>query len=288
MWSETPGPIITTLKVVTLCTLVVVMLYPMVYVVAVSFATNRGLAGNSLFPTDYSLSAYHTIFASSVIPRSLFISVVVTTLGTIASVFFTTTLAYGLTRSSDVPGTRTCVYLIFFTMLFSAGTIPTYLLVKELSLLDSLPSLVAPILISGFNLVVVRNFFMEIPQELLDSARIDGASEWRVFAGLVLPLSKAPIAVISLFYAVGYWNNFFNAMLYIQNTSNWPIQLVLNQYVLQGNAMIQNAPNPMLAPPPTQSVQMAVLVVATLPILILYPFAQRHFTKGVLTGAIKG
>lgn len=128
---------------------------------------------------------------------------------------------------------------------------------------------------------------MELPQELFESARIDGASEFRIFFSIVLPLSKAVLAVVGLFYAVGYWNSFFNALLYINDTTKWPIQLVLNQYVVQSNALtdLQAPDRPV---PPAQIVQMAIVVVATLPILIVYPFAQRFFTKGVLAGAIKG
>lgn len=287
-WMGAPGPAVNVLKTAILVVLVVVMVYPLVYVVGVSFGTAKGIASNPFFPTEFSLEAYRVVLGGSVVPRSLMVSVAVTVAGTVLSVFFTTTLAYGLSRSRDVPGTRLCVYLAFFTMLFNAGIIPTYLLVKELGMLNSLSSLVLPVLISAFNLVVIRNFFMELPQELIESARIDGASEWKIFASIVLPLSKAPIAVISLFYAVAYWNNYFSAMIYIQDTSKWPVQLVLNQYVLQDSPMTQLAANPMAAPPPAQSVQMAVLVLATLPILLVYPFAQKHFTKGVLTGAIKG
>lgn len=133
-------------------------------------------------------------------------------------------------------------------------------------------------------MIVMRNFFMELPQQLMGSARIDGASEFRIFFSIVLPLSKA---VIALFYAVGYWNSFFNAMLYINDPTKWPIQLVLNQYVVQSNALTDlQAPD--RPAPPAETVQMAIIVVATLPILVVYPFAQRVFTKGVLTGAIKG
>lgn len=132
-------------------------------------------------------------------------------------------------------------------------------------------------------MIVMRKFFMELPQQLMGSARIDGASEFRIFFSIVLPLSKA---VIALFYAVGYWNSFFNAMLYINDPTKWPIQLVLNQYVVQSNALTDlQAPRPAL---PAETVQMTIIVVATLPILVVYPFAQRFVTKGVLTGAING
>jgi ABC-type glycerol-3-phosphate transport system permease component len=132
----------------------------------------------------------------------------------------------------------------------------------------------------------MRNFFMNLPGELFEAARIDGAGHFRIFFQIVIPLSKAVIAVIALFYAVGYWNVFFNAMIYLNDTSKWPIQVVLNQFVVQ-NSDINALQNPDRPPPPAQAVQMAVIVLATLPILIVYPFLQRYFTKGVLTGAIK-
>jgi ABC-type glycerol-3-phosphate transport system permease component len=179
------------------------------------------------------------------------------------------------------------LYIVLFTMLFGAGIIPNYLLVKGLGLLNSYWALILPGLISAFNLVVVRNFFQQIPADILEAARIDGAGDLSIFVRIVLPLSKAVIAVIALFYAVGYWNSFFSAMLYIDDAAKWPIQLVLNQYVLQGTPLAQ-LQNPNTSPPPPQALQMAVVVLATIPILVIYPLAQKYFTKGVLTGAIKG
>lgn len=173
-------------------------------------------------------------------------------------------------------------------MFFGAGIIPNYLLIKQLGLLDSYWALILPGLISAFNMIVMRNFFMGLPQELLESARIDGASEIRIFVGIVLRLSKPVIAVIALFYAVGSWNVYPNALLYIDDTAKWPIQLVLNQYVVQGNTLSDISRATDRPPPPAQTVQMAIIVIATLPILAVYPFAQKFFTKGVLTGAIKG
>jgi ABC-type glycerol-3-phosphate transport system permease component len=171
-------------------------------------------------------------------------------------------------------------------MLFGAGIIPNYLLIKALGMLDTYASLIIPGAISAFNLVVIRNFFMNLPRELLDSARVDGASEWRVLGSIVIPLSKAVIAVIALFYGVGYWNSFFNALLYINDPGKWPVQLVLNQYVVQGTPLAQ-VTNPNAVQLAPEVIKMAVLVVATVPILAVYPFLQKYFTKGVLTGAIK-
>lgn len=286
-WRTIPSWPIRLLKGVVIAVIFAIMLYPLIYVVLSSFMPASAILEGSLVPSAWSMQAYRVILEGGLVTRALGVSIGVTLVGTALSVIATTTLAYGLTRTRDVPGARTILYVVLFTMLFGAGIIPNYLLVKDLGLLNSYWSLILPGLISAFNMVVVRNFFMQIPRDLFEAARIDGASDLRIFARIVLPLSKAVIAVIGLFYAVGYWNSFFNAMLYINDSSKWPIQLVLNQYVLQGTPLAQ-LQDPSSAPPPAQAVQMAVVVLATVPILLIYPFLQRYFTKGVLTGAIKG
>lgn len=275
------------LKGLLIAVIVAIMLYPLLHVVMASLLPTGATLRAGLLPDRWSLDAYRTITEGGVVSRALVVSLGVTTVGTALSVLATTTLAYGLTRTRDVPGSRTILHLVLFTMLFSAGIIPNYLLVKSLGLLNSYWALILPGLISAFNLVVVRNFFMQIPSDILEAARIDGASDLWIFSRIIVPLSKAVIAVIALFYAVGYWNSFFTAMLYIDDASKWPIQLVLNQYVLQGTPLSQ-LQNPHTTPPPAQALQMAIVVLATLPILVVYPLAQKHFTKGVLTGAIKG
>jgi putative aldouronate transport system permease protein len=158
--------------------------------------------------------------------------------------------------------------------------------VKQLRLLNNYAALIAPVAINAFNMVVLRQFFLELPQELIDSARVDGAGVLRTLWSIVLPLSKPALAVISLFYAVSYWNAFFNALLYLNEPSSWPLQLIVRLYVLQGvgSGQLAAESEPLIA----QSVQMAVVIVAIVPILVVYPFLQRYFTKGVLTGAIKG
>lgn len=286
-WMPTPSPAMRVLKGLVIVLIVLVMLYPFVYVISFSFADSRSVTSGQLFPTSFSLAAYESVLAGGVVTRSLLVTAGITIVGTVLSLFFTATLAYGLTRTRQVPFSKAALVLVLCTMFFGAGIIPNYLLIKQLGLLDSYWSLILPGLISAFNMIVMRNFFMELPQELFESARIDGASEFRIFFSIVLPLSKAVLAVIALFYAVGYWNSFFNALLYINDSTKWPIQLVLNQYVVQSNSLTDlQAPD--RPAPPKETVQMAIIVIATLPILLVYPFAQKFFTKGVLTGAIKG
>jgi multiple sugar transport system permease protein/putative aldouronate transport system permease protein len=276
-WNQ-PSLTTTVLKAVVLAVTVVVMVYPFLYVIAESF---------SAAPGGFSFDAYASVLSGGIVARAMIVSVGITVVGTLLSVVLTILLAYGLMNTRAVPGGRTILYLVLFTMLFGAGIIPNYLLVRGLGLLDSYAALILPGAISAFNLVVVRSFFQGIPRELLESARIDGAGDWRILSQIVVPLSKGVIAVVALFYGVAYWNDFFNAMIYLNDTGKWPVQLVLNQYVLQGTPLTQ-LQNPAAPPPPAKSVQMAVVVLATLPILVVYPFLQRFFTKGVLTGAVKG
>ncbi|MGJ6969482.1 carbohydrate ABC transporter permease [Streptosporangium sp. G11] len=285
-WMERPSRIVQAGKAVLIAAIVLIMLYPFCYMIAMSFASKESSTGG-FWPTAFSLDAYTSILGGGVVTRALLVSLFVTVVGTALSLTLTSTLAYGLTRIRDVPGARAVLIIVLATMFIGAGIIPNFLLVKSLGLIDSLWSLILPVMISAFNLVVVRNFFMNIPASLYEAARIDGAGNLWIFLRVVLPLSKPVLAVIGLFYAVGYWNSFFHALLYINDTAKWPIQVVLNQYVIQGSQIANLQGGNDIAVPPAQSVQMAVVVLATLPILLIYPFLQRHFAKGMLTGAIK-
>ncbi|AKV86564.1 ABC transporter permease [Microbacterium sp. CGR1] len=285
-WMGRPSASVQAAKAIIIGFIVLVMLYPFVYIISMSFASKDAQTSGFL-PTSFSLDAYQAILSGDIVTRSLLISAFVTIVGTALSLAFTVTMAYGLSRTRQVPGTRAILLIVVFTMFFGAGIIPNYLLMKNLGLLNTLWSLILPGLISAFNMVVVRNFFMSIPASLLESARIDGASDFRILWKIILPLSAPVLAVVGLFYAVGYWNSYFNALLYINDSTLWPVQVVLNQYVIQGSVLTDIIGSD-VPTPPSQSVQMAVVVLATLPILIVYPFIQRHFTKGMLTGAIKG
>jgi ABC-type glycerol-3-phosphate transport system permease component len=289
-WMEEPTWPMILGKGLLLLIIMLVMLFPFVHVVAVSFSSYTDVltGGLILFPANPTLDAYRVVFEDGTVARALRVSAGLTIFGTLTQMVATTLMAYGLSKPG-VPGARAILLLALGAMLFYPGMIPSFLLVKELGLLDTYPALILPGLIGAFNMIILRQFFMNIPQELLDSARIDGASDPRILFSIVLPLSKAVLAVVSLFYAVGIWNSFFNAILYMNTPSKWPMQVVLQQIVLEGTPLNQaSVLDPNRPPPPPATIEMAVVVVATLPILLVYPFVQKYFTRGVLTGAIKG
>lgn len=271
--------------VLTVCCLVVIL--PFLAVISTSLADERQVAeagGYVLWPERPSFYAYEAIFEGGVVTRALLVSVGVTVVGATLSLLCTALLAYGLSRPGSF-GSRPILMVVLFSVLFSPGIIPMYLTVKQLGLLDSYWALILSALVNGFNVIVMRAFFLELPQELLDAAKIDGASELTVLFRIVLPLSKAVVAVIGLFYAVAYWNNFFSALLYITDNAKYPLSLVLRTYVVD-NATIGTGDATQV--PPQQSLQMAMLVVSILPILLVYPFLQKHFAKGIMIGAVKG
>ena len=290
LWMERPHPIARAVKVVALVALAVVMLFPFVSVVAVSFSSYQDVLGGGLilFPRHPTLAAYRAIFAGGIVTHALWVSIGLTLIGTAVNMLMTVAMAYGLSRPG-VPGSRVILALVLLTLLFSAGIIPDYLLVRNLHLIDTYAALVLPGAINAFNLLILRQFFMSLPTELLESARLDGASDLGILLRIILPLSTPVLAVVALFYGVAHWNDFFRATLFLNDAHKWPVQLVLRQYVLQGSALANAVTlDPNQTPPPAQTIQMAVVVVATVPILIVYPFLQRYFTRGVLTGAIKG
>ncbi|MGW3824637.1 carbohydrate ABC transporter permease [Streptomyces sp. NPDC005071] len=285
---EKPTRIGQAAKALAVVVVVAAVAYPLLGVIGTSFASQTDIIRSSgliLWPDHPTIDAYRTIFTGAVVTRALVVSLGITVFGTLASLLVTVGMAYGLSRR-DVTGSRFILMTALFTMLFNAGIIPNFLLVKGLGLYDTYAALVMPTLVSAFNLVVLRSFFMNLPEELYDAAKVDGAGDFRILVRIVLPLSKAVLAVISLFYAVTYWNAFFNSLLYLNDSDKWPLPMVLRTYVLQGQSLSAASAGEVLAP--QQAVQMAVLVIAVVPILCVYPFLQRYFTKGVLTGAIKG
>ncbi|MGG1552560.1 carbohydrate ABC transporter permease [Paenibacillus ferrarius] len=262
---------------------------PFVHVVAGSFTTSAEMAAKKfvLIPTDWSIEAYRFIFSTNTIFKAMGVSIWTTLVGTIFSMLVTALMAYGLSRR-DVDGRKVIMFMVVFTMLFHGGLIPTFLVVKELGMIDSYWALIIPSSISAFNLIILKNFFQNIPEGLEESAKIDGCSDFGILFRIVLPLSMPAIATISLFYAVTYWNTYLNAILYLNESAKWPIQVLLRQIVVLASGMDVSSDLDSVAPPPAQSIKMAVIVVATLPILCVYPFLQKHFAKGAMIGSIKG
>lgn len=264
---------------------------PFLFVVAGSFATEEEITRRAVFlvPTTISFDAYRFIFSTDTIMRSIGVSIYVTLVGTIVNLFFTVTMAYPMAKR-QLMGRNLVMNLVIFTMLFGGGMIPTYLVVREMRLLDTLNALIIPGAISAFNLIIVKNFFQELPPEMEEAARIDGCSELGLLWRIVLPLSKPVLATFTLFYAVGHWNNFFSALLYINDPSKWPLQVMLRQIVMlsQTAAGDLSSMDPNFVQPPEQAIKMAVIVVGTLPIMCVYPFLQKHFAKGVMLGSVKG
>nr|WP_173338135.1 carbohydrate ABC transporter permease [Oceanobacillus iheyensis] len=269
--------------------LALVMIIPFIHVVGSSFATSAEIAETSflLFPTEFSLNAYKYIFSTDTILRALLISVTVTVGGTLWSMFLSTLTAYGLSRK-DLVGRRFFNFLIVFTILFNGGMIPTFLVVEQTGLLNSLWALIIPVSINAFNMIILRSFFMNLPAGLEESAKIDGASDFGILFRIVIPCSLPAIATISLFYAVTYWNTYMHAILYISDSAKWPVQVLLRQIVVLASGINYDGATYTDVPPPEVTVKMATIVVATVPVLLVYPFLQKYFAKGALLGSVKG
>ncbi|MGG0904265.1 carbohydrate ABC transporter permease [Bacillus subtilis] len=266
-----------------------ITILPFLYIIAGSFATEAELAQRSffIFPKTFTLDAYKYVFSTPTFLRSMGVSIFITVVGTAVQLFFTFTMAYPLAKR-HVKGRNLLLNLVIFSMLFSGGMIPTYLVVKSLGLLDTYWALILPMAINPFNLIIIKNFFQQLPRELEESAKIDGCSEIGVFWRIALPLSKPVIATFALFYAVGIWNDFFHALLYINDSAKWPLQMVLRQVTILSDLTATNGDTMQNAVPAEQGIKLAVIVIATLPILAVYPFLQKHFAKGMLIGSVKG
>jgi putative aldouronate transport system permease protein len=288
-WEEEPHPAAKIGKAAVLTMVVLAVLGPLYSVILTSLSsqgTITSAGGMVIVPGEITLDAYRQIISGGVVTRAVLVSVGVTAVGTLLSMVVSVLCAYGLSRPGSFAHTP-LLFTLLLTMFFSAGMIPAFLLVSGLGLINTYWALILPGAISVFNIIILRGFFMGIDRGILDSARIDGASEWRILSQIVLPMSKAVTAVISLFYGVGYWNAFFNAVLYINDSAMNPLQVVLRSYVLQG-VMVPGQIAVGQGAAPSLALQMAVIVVAVVPILLVYPLVQKHFTKGVMIGAVKG
>jgi putative aldouronate transport system permease protein len=293
IWEEQPSVVGQTGKGIVLVIVAAAVLVPL-YAIIITSLSDKGTinraGGLVLVPRHLTLSAYRIIISGGVVTRSLAITFGITIVGTAISMVASVLCAYGLSRARSF-GHRAILLLLIITMFVSGGLIPTFLVVVKLGGFDKYWALLLPSAISVFNILVLRAFYSGTTADLIDAARIDGASEWRILWSIVLPTSRAVTAVIALFYAVGYWNTFFSVILYMgADSPKWPIQYVLYQYVTLGTTM-PNVANSGISTTTSYtplSLSMAVVVLTLLPVVIVYPFMQRFFTSGVLTGAIKG
>lgn len=272
----------------TLLTVVgIVAILPFLYVLAGSFASEVEITTRPFFlwPREFVFDSYASILSSSAFVRAFVTTVIVTLVGTVVQLALTALMAYPLSKV-DLPGRRAFMSLIVFAMVFSAGMIPTFLVVKDLGLLNSYWALILPAAINPFSLIIIKNFFQELPQELEESAKIDGANELRILRSIVLPLSKPVLATFGLFYAVGIWNDYMSPLLYLQDQGMWTLQMVLRQVTAAASLSADQLGTDV--PPPAQGIKFAVVIVATIPVLLAYPFLQKHFAKGMLIGSVKG
>jgi len=264
------------------------ILFPLLYVVSVSLTPYAEVIKNGGFmviPRKITFESYILFFKESRLPRAYMVTIFITVIGTLSNLLFTTTLAYPLSRK-NLPGKNKILFMIFFTMLFGGGTIPTYLVVKSVGLLNSVWAMIIPGLVNTYNLLIMKNFFANMDESLFEAARIDGAGETRVLVQIVLPLSKAILSTIGLYYGVAHWNQYYSAIMYIDDSNIQPLQVVLRQFLAGSESDITKY-NPDMEVSP-ESLKMTAVVLTALPVLIVYPFLQKYFTQGVMLGSIKG
>lgn len=263
---------------------------PFLYVLAGSFATEKELTEKAFFiiPSVWSLNAYQYAIKTANILRGLRNSLILTALGTFMCMLFSLLFAYPLSKN-HFRGRNWIMNLVIVTMLFGGGMIPSYIVYQAYGLLDTYWALILPGLISPFNMIIIKKFFQGLPTELDEASYMDGANDLQIFTKVALPLSKPVIASISLFYGVGFWNDYFGSMIYLQTPEKFPIQIQLRSIILLTSTISDTMIDyDMNGTPPDKAVKMACTVIATLPILMVYPFVQKYFTKGVMVGAVKG
>ncbi len=277
--------------VITLFSLV--CLFPFVLMIVSSFMNEKEIltTGFTLFPKEWSTSAYELLFRS---PKKILnayeVTIFTAVVGTALGLFFMSMAGYALCRN-DFKYRNKIAFFIYFTTLFSGGLIPSYILmVKILGLKDSVWAMILPAIMSPWSIFLMRNFMKEIPSTLYEAATIDGAGDFRIYWQIFLPLAKPALATIGLFLVLGYWNQWYNAMLYIQTPEKYPLQYFLQRVISQANVqiLIQQGVTIDVSNLPSESIKMATAVIATGPIILAYPLVQKYFVKGLTVGAVKG
>jgi len=272
------------------------MLLPFVNLIAKSFSSDYAVVSGKvgLLPVGFQADTYRYVLAQEQFRTSFLNSVLLLLVGTLSSLFCTVTTAYPLSRT-HLRGRKVFLYLWVFVMLFNGGMIPNYMLFRYLNLTDTFQVLFIPMLVNVFNMLILKNYFEEIPDALEEAAKIDGASNIRILFQIMLPISLPSLATITLFYMVAYWNEYFNAMIYISSPANKPLQLYLYEMIYNAMQVLNEGANAQsvvsiesamnLTP---DSIRAATIVVSTVPILVVYPFLQRFFIKGMVVGSVKG
>ncbi len=263
------------------------MLLPLLHVLAQSFSSNEAISAGKVFfwPVDITFTNYKAVLGEALMWRSFGVSVYVTAVGTLINLAMTASLAYPLSRPEYIYR-KPVLLMVLVTLIFTAPLIPNYLLIKELGMLDTLWVLMIPGAISAFNLFVMRSFFMGLPAELIDASRIDGCGEMRILWSIILPLSKPVMATLGIFYAVAHWNSYASALYYINDRLKYPLQVRLREFIITDSSSISAPSEDVLLSSP-EGIKMAIVVVATVPIMLIYPFLQKHFMKGMLIGSVK-
>lgn len=271
----------------------IIVAYPFLYVVSASFSAGTAISSGRviLFPVEPTLDGYKTVFHNSAVLVGFKNSVIYAFFGTVINLVMTMTMAYCLSRH-DVPGTNAIMFLFTFTMFFGGNMITNYMLVKNLHIMNSIWAMILPGAISAYNLIIARTFIREnIPHELFEASVVDGCSDIRYYLSIVLPLSKAVISVLLLFYAVGHWNSYFNPMLYLHSREKFSLPLILKEILVSSQIDPSTVTDPELQMRIAQtavSIQYALIVVVVIPVIAIYPFIQKHFSKGIMLGAVKG
>jgi putative aldouronate transport system permease protein len=275
-------------NIALLALVAIVTFFPLYYVFVVSFTDPAEYLQKSfiLFPEKWSFESYKYLLSTKAFANSLGVSAYLAVVGTACSLVVTAALSYALSRKR-LRGRQLILLLILLTILFSPGMIPNYMVVRQFGLINSLWSLIIPALASGWNVILMKGFFDSVPVELEESAAIDGCNDLTIWFKIILPLSLPSLAAFGLFYAVGYWNQFFNALIYINDASKWPVQVMLQNMLLNANNTDLQA-DALAVAPPAETLKMAAVIVATVPILLVYPFLQKHFAKGAMVGSVKG
>lgn len=264
-------------------------IFPFINLIAKSFSSEAAVVSGmvTVYPIDFQVGTYKYVASNSLFLHAFMVSITVTAAGSLLALCMTTLAAYPLSKPR-LRGRKFFIVLYLFTMLFSGGLIPTYLLMHKLGLIDKLPVLFLPYMINVYNMLIIKSYFESLPDSLEESAKIDGASNMTILARIILPLSMPVLATIALFYAVTFWNDYFTSLIYINSAELKPLQLYLKElFVSSTDAFLRTNVDASLNVSP-QSIQAASIILATLPIILMYPFLQKYFVKGVLVGSVKG